>query len=211
MKKTLAFFIVMALVVACRKEKPVGEPPERPDPVSHYVLNPDSATLATFLYDPGTWWVYRDMQDNSRDSIWVTGNGPMTIFFHDFPGTPGTGFTSDNTYNYHRVNLAGNTHESNQIEIVSTGLYVRFSPPIAYYGYYGTQLAFYDSLQLQGTWYYNVTKQKPATMFYNGYEILSPDNVFYLNEDYGIIKKEIVDTASGAINQYELIHANIVR
>lgn len=215
--KYLGFTLFLFLfLIGCKKEHAPETPSEAyTENRTVHLLN--DSLVANYLFLPGTWWVYRDLSDNSRDSIYIF-NTVFDVFNITVIGSPGGGaFYHD--YERYEMILGGNTHETNRYYLLTNQFRLSFNEweQINVFGYDENtdstvsaynRVAFYDSIQIQNIWYYDVAKTKIYTYYHSCCPI--PDlDIYYINKEFGIIKKEIANSDS-TFKIYELINSNIV-
>jgi hypothetical protein len=209
----LKYLIVISslaiILYSCKKE-------EDPNPEFTPEIIPINDSLKEYYsFKPGTWWVYRDLSDNSRDSIIVSQNTAWTYSLYQ---------TYNNTTKYYEqidIKLYGATHETDKYFLLTNQYRIEFNEweGISVFGYDENtdstvsdfnRVAYYDSIQIQNVWYYDVAKTKIYTYYHSCCPI--PDlDYYYINKEFGIIKKEIANPIDSTYKIYELINKNIVR
>lgn len=215
MRKCIYILFISIIVIGCNRDEELNPESNRS---FYYPLN--SALVTNYLYQSGTWWVYKDLTDNSRDSIYVTNSINSVFTFIESPSLPGQGPKYHNYDSYEMI-LGGNTHETDRYYLFTDNFRTKFNLPYELTSIFTynesvdstvsdfNRVAFYDSIQIQNIWYYDVAKTKIYTYYHSCCPI--PDlDYYYISKEFGIIRKEIANTDS-TYKIYELVNKNIVR
>jgi len=213
MKLLLYFFLACLMLFGCTKDHP-PESPSDPNTENRTVHPLNDSLVANYLFLPGTWWVYRDLSDNSLDSIIVTSaDFYVSSIYVSYANRT-------DYYDTYEIKLFGQTHETTRYLLMTDECRLEFSEweGVTLFGYDentdstvsdGNRVAYYDSIQIQNVWYYDVAKTKIYTYYHSCCPI--PDlDYYYINKEFGIIKKEIAN-ADSTYKIYELVNKNIVR
>lgn len=217
MLKMFPYFALVLMIYSCSKEAEINDNENN----RHHLFPVNESLVSNYLFQPGTWWVYRDLSDNSRDSIFIQSTTFSVLTFTVSPTHPGQG-PSFRDYENYEMKLGGNTHETNKYLLINSDFKTLFNPPWESKSIFGfdentdstvsdySRIAFFDSIQIQNEWFYNVAKTKIYT-YYNSCCPIPDLDYYYISKEFGIIKKEIANPVDSTYRIYELVNKNIVR
>lgn len=216
--KIINVILILVLFYSCKREEDLQN---NNSTNRHNDYPVDDSLVANYLFQPGTWWVYRDLYDNSRDSIYIQSTDFYTINYTSPPSAPGQGPTYYD-FDTYEMKLQGSIHETSKYLLIMSSFETIFNPPwdkLTVFSYDKNtdstvnnfnRIAYYDSIQIQNNWYYNVAKTKIYT-YYNSCCPIPDLDYYYISKEYGIIKKEIANPIDSTYQIYELINSNIIR
>jgi len=186
-------------LLACHKK----ETPHLFGP-SHYGIN--SPDLLKFKFKAGTYWVYNDSITSMRDSSYVINPREYTIQYNG---------NSYDTYTFQVQRCCGpdSTIENYQIaqssimknpQNVETGdrIYLPFNETNNSLGF-----TYFDSVFIYDRYYKNVEK----AIIDKDYSEGNKKVIYYINSDYGFLRKDIFNSGNSLISKKLLIKKNIVR
>lgn len=196
MRILMTILLVTILFAGCKKD-------EEATTVPHH--GKISSSLYPFLFNTGSYWVYKDTITNSLDSTILTNITRGT--FSLSPTMPGQGSQGDEEYfNLNYLSYPTNNIYSEEIfgSIISRG---HTSGGITYIStktigdsIYNAKIEnIIDTLNIEGQSYYNVIKMRIQADSY-----ISSNYNFYYVESIGIIKKETI-TGETVTNTWNLL------
>jgi len=194
----LIFILAVTSILSCKKDS---------TEVTYYTTYMNAAMLTKYFFKPGTYWVYEN-QNSLLDSVIVTSdtNGFTTIPCPH--GCPGGIITRDEFYKMNLLDITNNIasnyyYMSDYIKLNGGGEYSQegqpvfiYEKPVDYSFNGATVVDKYDSMNVLGTKYYDITKMKITASLQFQREFVF-DTYLYFAANFGIIKKEIDDSIKG--------------
>ncbi|MFZ5552228.1 MAG: hypothetical protein ACOZCO_03865 [Bacteroidota bacterium] len=220
MLKRHYIFLVLVLLLyqACKKNNELPEEELYVRPVNHTETHTSDSLIAAFLFQPGTYWVYKNPVDNSSDSVFI--HSISDLHYGCSSGGPYGNYSHDDYYK--TMNLSG-VQETDKYYLVGNTFCIyfgtcAFSGSIFEYdqnslsGVGSGEIEFYDSLLVESTWYYDVSKTRLNVIAPQQFALFKRYNgsCFYINRQYGIVKKELMDK-EGNITVLNLVNSQIIR
>lgn len=202
-----ALLLLMVIFTSCKKDKKEIE--KIPDPPKTIWVSKISKSLYPFLFDNGSYWIYKDTISNVIDSISLTSISKYVVPLG--AGGPGQGSPGDLEYfGISYYNHTANYAYSEQLlgYVIARGFYGGYTllsnKNIGEKNENAEISDVLDSLTVEGNTYYNVVKMKITKDSYidNNYN-------FYYVDNIGIIKKETTSNDS-IINTSNLLRYNTV-
>ncbi len=189
MRKLLTILTVSVLFSSCQKKD------EKPN-FTHGKINPN---LYSYIFDTGSYWIYKDTITNSIDSTIVT-SIIKDVYLYPVTG-PGQGHPGDEEYFYIScLTYPANTVSYDVLMLSEIGTTAPlWYGPIKYISTKNIGSTFQnakieniiDSLSVEGEMYYNVIKMQSLPNLSS-----TITNYYYYVDNIGVIKKE---TLTGTI------------
>jgi hypothetical protein len=181
--KLLLIILFIIAVSSCKKDTEI-----KTKPFNHSKLN---SSLYPFLFDVGSYWIYRDTSSNQIDSTILANISKSTFLMS--PSAPGEGPQGDVEYfNINYFSFLNNESYDEQLlgYVISRGLYnggftLLSSKKIGDKSLNAEIINVFDSLKIEGNTYKKVVKMKITKDSYidNNYN-------FYYVDSIGVIRKE---------------------
>jgi hypothetical protein len=211
--KILLCTFLSAALMCCHNKENDPEPGTDPTPTDQYTyyMTIDSTLIKDFLFNKGTYWVYKDSITNAIDSIFCSGHKEDTIMYSSGGGMGSASMYTYFKYAYNLVdpNLSRYRFllQGNFIRTYSPSYEVKEIATIENKVLKGDNLSsFFPSISINGIVYTDVYKLHIASPKLTGYS----SGYYYVKKGIGIIKVDLLTNESVPKRQlYELLRYHI--
>jgi hypothetical protein len=199
--KHIYFTLIILSIISCRKDEEGGHNMCEGDKV----YQPISPQMLIAKYKVGTYWIFVDSVSNIQDSVYVNSISESNLY---------DGCT--HTYRVYDYSLRSSpTSEFNSYRIVTGSLFKNSTGlndgTLIYSQYFHTttynSVTFLDSFFVYDRYYYNLSQ----TTVFNDPTYSNNKVVYYINTEFGFLRKDIFDSNSNLISKKLLVRKNIVR
>jgi hypothetical protein len=203
MKQVLCILLLSLFAVSCKKKVTDNQS------TYEYTHGKISSSLYPYLFNVGSYWVYKDTANSNLDSVTLTDIQRDTFIIG--PSVPGQGPRGELEYfdtKYYSSYQASSYSEKLMTYVISRSLdhaaYIFLSGKGKGYSLENAKIVdVIDSIIIENAIYRNVTKMKITKSYY-----INGNFYFYYADSIGVVKRETI-TNDTVIQTWNLLRHNV--